>query len=90
MLFKDDKTGAVDITFDPNNSHILYASLWQALRTPWSFESGGPGSGLYKSSDDGATWQKIEAHGWPEGVLGRIGVAVSPADSSRVYALVEA
>lgn len=90
VLFKDDKTGAVDITFDPNNSHILYASLWQALRTPWSFESGGPGSGLYKSSDDGATWQKIEAHGWPEGVLGRIGVAVSPADSSRVYALVEA
>jgi photosystem II stability/assembly factor-like uncharacterized protein len=90
VLFKDDKTGAIDIVFDPNNSQILYASLWQALRTPWSFESGGPGSGLYKSSDAGATWQRIEGHGLPEGVLGRIGVAVSNADSSRVYALVEA
>jgi photosystem II stability/assembly factor-like uncharacterized protein len=90
VLFKDDKTGAIDIVFDPNNSHVLYASLWQALRTPWSFESGGPGSGLYKSSDSGATWERLEGHGFPEGVLGRIGVAVSPADSSRIFALVEA
>ena len=90
VLFKDDKTGAIDIVFDLNNSHVLYASLWQALRTPWSFESGGPGSGLYKSSDSGATWERLEGHGLPEGVLGRIGVAVSPTDSSRVYALVEA
>ncbi len=90
VLFKDEDTGAIDIVFDPNNSHILYASLWQARRTPWSFESGGPGSGLYKSSDAGATWQLLEGHGLPEGVLGRIGIAVSPADSSRVYALVEA
>ena len=90
VLFKDEKTGAIDIIFDPNNSHILYASLWQALRTPWSFESGGPGSGLYKSSDAGLTWQRFEGHGLPEGVLGRIGVSVSPADSNRVYALIEA
>ncbi len=90
VLFKDDKNGAVDITFDPNNSHVLYASLWQVLRTPWSFDSGGPGSGLYKSSDSGATWQRLEGHGLPEGVLGRIGVSVSPADSSRVYAQIEA
>ncbi len=90
VLFKDEKTGAIDITFDPNNSHVLYASLWQALRTPWSFESGGPGSGLYKSSDAGLTWQRLEGHGLPEGVLGRIGIAVSPADSSRIYALIEA
>ncbi len=90
VLFKDDKTGAVDITFDPNNAHVLYASLWQALRTPWSFDSGGPGSGLYKSSDSGATWQRLEGHGLPEGVLGRIGVSVSPTDSNRIYALIEA
>jgi photosystem II stability/assembly factor-like uncharacterized protein len=90
VLFKDEKTGAVDITFDPNNSHVLYASLWQVLRTPWSFDSGGPGSGLYKSSDGGSTWQRLEGHGLPDGVLGRIGVSVSPADSSRVYALIEA
>lgn len=90
VLFKDDKTGAIDITFDPNNSHVLYAAMWQVLRTPWSFDSGGPGSGLYKSSDAGLTWQRLEGHGLPEGVLGRIGVAVSPADSSRVYALIEA
>jgi photosystem II stability/assembly factor-like uncharacterized protein len=90
VLFKDEKTGAIDVVFDPNNSHVLYASLWQALRTPWSFESGGPGSGLYKSSDSGATWERLEGHGLPDGVLGRIGVAVSPADSSRIFALVEA
>jgi photosystem II stability/assembly factor-like uncharacterized protein len=90
VLFKDEKTGAIDITFDPSNSHVLYASLWQALRTPWSFESGGPGSGLYKSSDAGLTWQRLEGHGLPEGVLGRIGIAVSPVDSSRIYALIEA
>ncbi len=90
VLYKDDKTGAIDITFAPSNSHTLYAALWQANRTPWIMESGGPGSGLYKSSDGGQTWKQLEGHGLPKGVLGRIGVSVSGADPNRVYALIEA
>ncbi len=90
VLYKDDKTGAIDITFAPSNSHTLYAALWQANRTPWIMESGGPGSGLYKSSDSGLTWKLLEGHGLPKGVLGRIGVSVSGADPNRVYALIEA
>jgi len=90
VLYQDDKTGAIDIQFDPSNSHILYAGLWQAARTPWSLDSGGPGSGLYKSIDGGITWKKLEGHGLPKGTIGRIGVAPAPGDSNRVYALVEA
>ena len=89
VLYKDDKTGAIDITFDPTNSHILYAALWQVHRTPWSLESGGPGSGLFKSIDGGTTWKRLEGHGLPEGIMGRIGVTVG-ADPNRVYALIEA
>src|SRR5205807_2156175 len=89
VLFKDNKTGAVDIVFDPNNSNTLFASLWQVYRTPWSLDSGGPGSGLYKSTDGGTSWKRLEAHGLPAGIMGRIGVSVG-SDSSRVYALVEA
>jgi photosystem II stability/assembly factor-like uncharacterized protein len=89
VLYKDDKTGAIDVTFDPDNSHILYAALWQAVRTPWSLDSGGPGSGLYKSVDGGATWKKLEGHGLPDGVYGRIGVAAARG-GSLVYALIEA
>jgi photosystem II stability/assembly factor-like uncharacterized protein len=89
VLYKDQKTGAIDITFDPDNSHILYAALWQAVRTPWSLDSGGPGSGLYKSTDGGATWKEQKGHGLPDGVYGRIGVAAAPG-GSRVYALIEA
>src|SRR5437016_6377773 len=73
VLFKDNKTGAIDLVFDPNNPHILFAALWEAQRTPWSLTSGGPGSGLYRSGDDGATWKRLEGHGLPSGVLGRIG-----------------
>ncbi len=89
VLFKDDKTGAIDIRFDPRNSHILYAALWQVVRTPWSLESGGPGSGLYKSIDGGTTWTELRGHGLPEGIWGRVGVAVG-ADSEHIYALIEA
>ncbi|MGH9776149.1 MAG: VPS10 domain-containing protein [Candidatus Acidiferrales bacterium] len=89
VLYKDDKTGAIDLAMDPGNAHVMYAALYQALRTPWSFESGGPGSGLYKSSDGGMTWTQLTGHGLPEGVLGRIGIAVG-ADSNRLYALIEA
>jgi len=89
-LYKDNKTGAIDLVFDPNNPHILFAALWEAQRTPWGMTSGGPGSGLYRSGDDGATWKRLEGHGLPSGVLGRIGVSVSGADGNRVYAIIEA
>ncbi|HZS48854.1 MAG TPA: glycosyl hydrolase [Blastocatellia bacterium] len=90
VLYKDEKTGASDIVFDPHNSNILYASLWEVYRTPYSLNSGGPGSGLYKSIDGGTTWKHLEGNGLPDGILGKIGVTVSAADSNRVYALIEA
>jgi len=90
VLYKDAKTGGIDLVFDPNNPHILFAALWEAQRTPWSLISGGAGSGLYRSGDDGATWKRLEGHGFPTGVLGRIGVSVSGADGNRVYAIIEA
>ncbi len=74
---------------DPSNSHILFAALYQIYRAPWILEAGGPGSGIYKSTDAGNTWSHIEGHGLPGGPFGRIGLAVA-ADSKRVYALVEA
>jgi photosystem II stability/assembly factor-like uncharacterized protein len=89
VLYKDDKTGAIDVVFDPHNPRILYAALWQAQRSPWGLVSGGTGSGLYKSTDDGTSWQRLEK-GLPEGPLGRIGVSVTGADSDRIYAIVEA
>jgi len=88
VLYKDNKTGAIDVVFDPNNSSTLFASLWEVYRTPWSLNSGGPGSGLYKSTDGGATWTHLEGHGLPGGIMGRIGISVG-ADSNRVYALIE-
>jgi len=90
VLYKNDDTGAIDVVFDPHNSSIVYAALWQVRRQPWYFNSGGPGSGLYKSVDGGLTWKQLEGHGLPAGELGRIGVSVSGADSNRVYALIEA
>ncbi len=90
VLYKDEKTGGISVIFDPNNNSILYAALWEVFRTPYSLSSGGPGSGLYKSADGGVTWKRLEGGGLPEGILGRIGVSVSAADSNRIYALVEA
>jgi photosystem II stability/assembly factor-like uncharacterized protein len=90
VLYKDENTGAIDVVFDPKNSSIVYAALWQVRRQPWYFNSGGPGSGLYKSADGGLTWKQLTGHGLPEGELGRIGISVSGADSNRVYALIEA
>lgn len=90
VLSKDENTGGIDVVFDPNNSNIVFASLWQARRQPWFFSSGGPGSGLYRSEDNGVTWKHLEGNSLPDGILGRIGVAVSGADSNRVYAIIEA
>ena len=90
VLSKDENTGGVDVVFDPHNPNIVFASLWQARRQPWFFSSGGPGSGLYRSEDNGVTWKRLEGNGLPEGILGKIGIAVSGADSNRVYAIIEA
>ena len=89
VLYKDENTGGIDVAFDPHNPNILFAALWQARRTSWSMTSGGPGSGLYRSSDGGTTWKRLEEHGLPKGPYGKIGVAVG-ANSDRVYALIEA
>jgi photosystem II stability/assembly factor-like uncharacterized protein len=91
VLARDERTGAQDISLDPHNPDVLYAALWEAWRKSWGMSSGGPGSGLFKSVDGGETWSEItRAPGMPEGVIGKIGVAVSPADPNRVWAQVEA
>ena len=90
VLFRDERTGAIDLTMDPGNPNILFAALWEANRTPWSLQSGGPGSSLYRSADGGSSWKKVEGNGWPETVLGKIGVSVSGADGNRVYVMLEA
>ncbi len=89
ILYVDNKTGAVDLSMDPNNPRVIFAAFWQVSRTPWGLYSGGPGSGLYKTTDGGDTWKKI-TKGMPEGPLGKIGVSVSPADPNIVYAIIEA
>jgi photosystem II stability/assembly factor-like uncharacterized protein len=90
VLYQNENTGAIDVVFDPRNSSVVYAAMWQVRRQPWYFNSGGPGSGLYKSTDGGLTWKHLEGNGLPAGALGRIGISVSGADSNRVYALIEA
>jgi photosystem II stability/assembly factor-like uncharacterized protein len=90
VLFVDERTGAVDLAMDPTNPRVLYASFWQVYRTPWSLESGGPGSSLYKTTDGGDTWKKLDGKGLPKGPWGRVGVSVSPARPARLYAVIEA
>ena len=91
VLFRSENAGAVDLSLDPNNPRILYASIWQTQRTPWSLISGGPESGIFKSVDGGDTWTEITDNpGLPKGLKGRIGVAVSPARPGRVWATIEA
>ena len=104
VLFRSDRAGAVDLCFDPKNPQVLFAAIWEAFRTPWSLSSGGPGSGLFKTTNGGDTWTEITGNpGLPEqpsersrmliptvGIIGKIGVAVSGADSNRVWAIVEA
>ena len=89
VLFVDDKTGAVDVQIDPTNPSVVWAAMWQVHRKPWIMESGGPGSGLYRSTDGGTTWHKMTGNGLPTGILGKIGVAPT-SDPKRIYALIEA
>jgi len=91
ILFVNDNVGAIDLTFDPNNPRILYASSWRVRRTPYSMSSGGQGSALWKSTDGGNNWEEISTKpGFPKDTLGIIGVTVSPVNSERVWAIVEA
>ena len=91
VLHVSERAGAADLTMDPNNPRVLFAAIWEAQRLPWDMSSGGEGSGLYRSTDAGDTWELVSGHpGFARGVLGRIGVSVSPARAGRVFALVEA
>ncbi|HPF09818.1 MAG TPA: glycosyl hydrolase [Flavobacteriaceae bacterium] len=90
VLFANENAGATDLTLDPNNPRILYASTWNVRRTPYSLSSGGEGSALWKSTDSGETWKEISKNkGFPTDTLGIIGVTVSPLNSERVWAIVE-
>ena len=91
VLHANNDAGAVDLTFDPNNPRILYASTWRVRRTPYSLESGGDGSALWKSTDGGENWENISSRkGLPKGTWGISGVTVSPVNSNRVWAIIEA
>src|SRR5215470_5440072 len=89
ILYRNDSTGCAEMAMDPQDSNILYAAMWDVRREPHNFRSGGPGSGLFKSSDAGATWHELRK-GLPTGDLGRIGIAIAASQPSRVYAVVEA
>jgi photosystem II stability/assembly factor-like uncharacterized protein len=101
VLFKNEDTGASDVCIDPNNPRVVFAGLWQTRRRPWEMTSGGPGSDLYVSRDGGDTWESLRENpnpkkqnptknGLPEGLWGKVGVAVAPSDSKRVFAIIEA
>ncbi|MEP2935424.1 MAG: hypothetical protein ABJM06_06890 [Gilvibacter sp.] len=88
ILYVDQSTGATDVIIDPNNPNVLYAGMWQFRRTGWGFNSGGPNSALYKSTDGGVNWSKIH-NGFPAGDLGRFAIAMAPSDSNILYAVAE-
>ena len=89
VLFVDENTGCSDMGMDPNNSRVLFAGMWQLEIHTYGRKSGGPGSGLFRSTDGGVTWKRLEGHGLPHSPIGRVAVRVAPKDSSRVYALIE-
>lgn len=89
ILYVNTKTGAADLTMDPTNPNILYASMWEFRRTAWGFNSGGENSALYKSVDGGKSWNKIH-NGFPKGKLGRLAVAVAPTNPKVLYTVIEA
>jgi hypothetical protein len=88
-LYLGPQTGVSDMAADPVHPNVIYAGMWQFRRLPWTFTSGGPSDGLFKSTDGGATWTRLSGSGLPSGITGRIGLAVAPSDPNRVYALIE-
>lgn len=90
VLKKDADTGASDVALDPSNPNIVFAGFWQARRKPWDLVSGGPGSSLWVSRDGGDTWTQLTGNGLPDGIWGKVGVAVAPSNGRRVYAIIEA
>ncbi len=90
VLYVNEQTGCSDLVLEPGNPSVMYAGMWRAIRTPYSMESGGEGSGLYKSIDGGETWNNISASkGFPKGIWGIVGVAIAPSNPDKVYALIE-
>ncbi|MHB8813410.1 MAG: glycosyl hydrolase [Steroidobacteraceae bacterium] len=91
ILYVNDGTGAISMAMDPSNPSVLYAAMWQMSRRHWTFSSGGPGSGIYKTKDGGASWTNISHRpGLPTGIFGKVGIAVAPTRPNVVYALVQA
>ena len=91
VLSRGNKAGAIDLILDPSNPNIIYAGFWEVYRKPWTLESGGPGSGIFKSTDGGDTWTELTRNtGLPRGMIGKVGITVSPANPERVWAIVEA
>jgi len=91
ILFVDDKTGAIDLVMDPNHPNLLYAAMWQAQRTAWGLTSGGPGSGLWKTTDGGKHWSNLTRNsGLPQGISGRIGVTLVASHPDTLYAIFQA
>ena len=89
VLFTDENTGCSDLVMDPNNPRILFAGMWPLVIHTWGRESGGPGSGLFKSTDGGATWKRLSGHGLPTRTTGKFALAIARSNSNRVYALIE-
>ncbi len=88
-LYVGPQSGACDLAIDPKHPNVVFAGIWQFRRVPWNFTSGGPADGLYRSTDGGKTWARLNGRGLPSGLTGRIGLAIAPSNTRRVYALIE-
>ncbi len=89
MLYISEMVGAIDLAMDPNNPRVLYAAMWRGERKPWTMISGGEDGGIFKTTDGGGRWEKLEK-GLPKGLIGKIGITVSPVSSNRLWAIIEA